>query len=88
MSDRAEIVSLTPRQLGLIEWLSLEDFSQYGECYGSDLDRLVELGFAQVHGPLEHQSGFIARGTGAMYRAVSLTDKGRELVAMIREGEK
>ncbi len=65
----------------LLKWLSEEDFSQYGECYGKNLDELVEHGFAQIHAPGEHQSGFIAQDNqgkrGDMYRAVSLTDAGR-----------
>jgi hypothetical protein len=63
----------------LLDWLSMEDFSQYGECHGKTLDKLIEIGLAQVHGPGEHQ-GFIANdpaGTkGMMYRAVSLTEAG------------
>lgn len=39
----------------LLEWLGKEDFSQYGECHGKSLDRLVELGLAQIHAPGEHQ---------------------------------
>lgn len=59
----------------LLAWLAREDFSQYGECHGRDLDRLVELGLAQIHAPGEHQV-FIARGTTQMHRAVSLTERG------------
>jgi hypothetical protein len=71
---------LEPAELDLLQWLSGEDFSQYGECHGAALDRLVELGLAQVHGPGEHQSGFVAHGTGSMYRAVSLTEAGWQVV--------
>ena len=60
----------------LLKWLSESDFSQYGECYGADLDRLIEQGLAQVHESGQHQAGFIAQGTGPMYRAVSLTEAG------------
>lgn len=60
----------------LLEWLSKDDFSQYGECHGKSLDRLVELGLAQIHEPNEHQR-FIAKGDDLMYRAVSLTEAGR-----------
>jgi hypothetical protein len=70
---------LTDDERDLLEWLSKEDFSQYGECHGKALDSLIAKGLAQVHGPGEHQH-FIASdfaGTkGMMYRAVSLTDKG------------
>lgn len=62
----------------LLEWLGQEEFSQYGECHGKSLDGLIAKGLAQVHGDSEHQGGFIAKGTGSMYRAVSLTDAGRE----------
>jgi hypothetical protein len=61
----------------LLEWLSKEDFSQYGECKGAALDRLIELGLAQVHKPDIGQSGFIVRGHALDYCAVSLTDAGR-----------
>lgn len=67
----------------LIEWLSCEDFSQYGECYGKTLDSLIANGLAQVHGPGEHQV-FIARGPGQMYRAVSLTEAGWEMAKKLR----
>lgn len=62
---------------GLLEWLGKEDFSQYGECHGTALDKLIELGLAQLHGAGEHQY-FIAKGTSMMHRAVSLTDAGRD----------
>lgn len=61
----------------ILKWLGESDFSQYGECYGKSLDALIAKGLAQVHLPGSHQSGFIARGNGDMYRAVSLTDAGR-----------
>jgi len=69
-------MTLTLAQRELLDWLSKEDFSQYGECHGKDLDVLLARGLAQIHGPGEHQSGFIAKGTGELYRAVSLTDEG------------
>lgn len=75
------MVALMSGEKVLLIWLSKEDFSQYGECHGSDLDSLVAKGLAQIHGPGEHQR-FIANdplGTkGMMYRAVSLTDAGWE----------
>ena len=74
---------LTTSERDLLEWLSKEDFSQYGECYGKSLDRLIELGLAQVHAPGQHQH-FIANdfaGTkGKMYQSVSLTEKGWEML--------
>ena len=72
---------LTNQEQFLLGWLGKEDFSQYGECHGAALDGLVAKGLAQVHAPGEHQAGFIAKGTGDKFRAVSLTDAGRELLA-------
>lgn len=73
-------MDLTKAERDLLDWLSREDFSQYGECHGSDLDGLIAKGLAQIHGPGEHQ-GFIAQDhtgeKGLMYRAVSLTEAGR-----------
>lgn len=73
------MTDINPSQLALLDWLSAEDFSQYGECHGRDLDALIAAGLAQVHAPGEHQN-FIANdpaGTkGMMYRAVSLTEAG------------
>src|SRR5262245_43993536 len=70
---------ITADQLDLLLWLAAEDYSQYGECHGPPLDRLIAMGLAQVHGPGEHQV-FIAKdplGTkGMMFRAVSLTPAG------------
>ena len=69
--------NLTETQTFLLKWLGESDVSQYGECHGKDLDALIADGLAQVHGPESGlTSGFIARGTEQMYRAVSLTDKG------------
>lgn len=74
--------ALTAQERDLLDWLSKEDFSQYGECHGKALDKLIALALAKVHGPGEHQH-FIANdfaGTkGMMYRAVSLTETGRAL---------
>jgi hypothetical protein len=78
---------VTPIETMLLEWLSKEDFSQYGECHGRTLDRLVERGFAQLHGEdTETNNTFIAKGHGIMFRAVSLTDAGRAAVAVIKKG--
>ena len=65
----------------LLRWLAQEDLSQYGECYGKTLDALIEKGFAQILDGREHQSGFIAKGDGLMYRAVTVTDAGREALS-------
>lgn len=70
-------MNLSDSETDLLRWLGTENFSQYGECYGKDLDGLIAKGLAEVHGPGEHQGGFIAKGTGMMYRAVSLTEAGR-----------
>lgn len=65
----------------LLEWLAQSNYSQYGECYGASLDRLIGQGLARIHEPGEHQGSFIAQDNagkrGIMYCAVSLTDKGR-----------
>jgi hypothetical protein len=74
------MVDVDACELLLLKWLSKEDFSQYGECYGATLDALVEKGLAVVHEGRDHQSGFIAQGDGLMYRAVSLTAAGRERI--------
>jgi len=80
----------TKDQAALLRWLGRSEYSQYGECCGLSLDMLIAHGLAEVHGPLEHQEGFISRGKGMMYRAVSLTETGRaalaELHADAREG--
>ena len=66
---------LSEQERDVLQWLSNEDFSQYGECHSKALDSLIARGFVQIHGPGEHQS-FIAKGTSLMYRAVSLTEAG------------
>jgi hypothetical protein len=82
------MTELTASQKYLLVWLSKEDFSQYGECHGKDLDELVAKGLAQIHAPGEHQN-FIANdhaGTmGMLYRAVSLTEAGHAARAAITE---
>jgi len=70
---------LTAPERDLLDWLSKEDFSQYGECHGRALDKLIALGLAQVHAPGQHQN-FIANDPagvkGIMFCAVSLTTAG------------
>lgn len=39
-------ITLTQSQAFLVDWLSKEDWSAYGECRGPDLDYLVKLGLA------------------------------------------
>jgi hypothetical protein len=76
--------ALPKAELDLLDWLGRGDYSQYGECFGDKLNHLLALGLAQIHGPGEHQGGFIAQdhtGTrGLKYRAVSVTDAGRALL--------
>lgn len=81
-----EFAELVAGERDLLEWLGKEDFSQYGECHGRALDGLIAKGLAQVHGAEEHQSGFIARGSGGMYRAVSLTEAGRAALSIHKTG--
>ena len=79
------MTSLTVSEKDLLLWLSREDFSQYGECHGSALDGLIEKGLAQLHGEeTETNNTFIAKGHGIMFRAVSLTDAGLDVVSLIR----
>lgn len=68
---------LNARQLELLQWL-YPDGGQYGECHGIDLDALIGLGLAEVGGEETGlNNNFIAKGRGLMFRAVTLTDKGR-----------
>lgn len=77
---------LNADEISLLHWLSREDFSQYGECFGKSLDSLVERGFAQLHGDNGRKDSFIAKGDSQMYQSVSVTDAGRALLAK-REGK-
>ncbi len=70
------MVDLTPTERDLLEWLGKEDFSQYGECYGSNLDSLIRKGLAQHHPDTGLNNTFIAKGTSKMYDQVSLTEAG------------
>lgn len=79
MSD----LQISDGERDLLKWLGEEDYSQYGECHGSNLEGLVAKGLAQIHSGGEKQSGFIAQGTSKMYQAVSLTESGR---ALLRNG--
>lgn len=63
----------------VLEFLYDCDPAQYGECYGKVLDGLIEKGLAVIGGEdTETQNNFIAKGSGLMYRAVYLTDTGRQ----------
>lgn len=75
------IANLPHPQRVLLRWLGQAEFSQYGECYGADLDALVAAGLARIHDADENQETFIAKGRGEMYRAVSLTEAGRAALA-------
>jgi hypothetical protein len=67
---------MTQEEFALLEWLSKEDFSQYGECHGKHLDALIAGGLAQVHPGTGRNNTFIAKGDGPMFEAVSLTEAG------------
>jgi hypothetical protein len=76
-----DLTTLNARERDLISWLGEEEVSQYGECYGAALNRLIELGLAQLHPPGFHQQFIVndpSGRKGIMYRAVSLTDAGHE----------
>ena len=60
--------TLTKAQRFLLEWLSREDWSAYGECYGRELDELLRAGLAEM---AQHGAAISGR-TG-----VRLTDAGR-----------
>lgn len=84
--QRGRVAGMTEEiDRGLVVWLGEENFSQLGECKGKALDVLISKGFAQIHELGEHQGGFISRGDGSGdYRAVSLTEAGREFVASLK----
>lgn len=65
-------------QVDLLKWIDEQEYAQYGECYGKMLDKVIADGLVQVHGPGEHDTGFIAKGRTLPYRAVSLTEAGKE----------
>ena len=78
---------MTEDEIDLLLWLSEEDFSQYGECYGKSLTRLIKLGLAQHHPGTGYDNTFIAKGRGIMFEAVSLTEQGRTLARKLKEQE-
>lgn len=63
------MAALSQSERFLLEWLSKEDFSQFGECKGADLIALTYHGFAQI-GPIPLGC------TDPNYRLVSLTEAG------------
>lgn len=68
-------VILTKPQRLLLEWLSKEDWSAYGECRGADLNFLIQQQLATVDGDEPHgRSG------------VQLTPRGRALAALGDKG--
>ena len=78
---------LTSTEKHLLKWLGQEDFSQYGECHGKDLDSLIEKGLAQHHSNTGFANTFIAKGNGIMFDQVSLTDAGREALRALTATE-
>jgi len=83
-----KMTNLSSNAVYLLTWLGQEEYSQYGECHGPALDELIEAGYAKLHSPGKNQASFIAKGSGDMYRAVSLTKKGiKRLVNKHKEVE-
>lgn len=64
---------LTKRQEFILQWLSEAETSALGECKGSDLDRLVELGLAWI--------APVPDGMDRDYARVSVTVRGHEKLA-------
>jgi hypothetical protein len=75
LADRVE--GLTKAQRFVLEWLSKEDSSAYGECRGSDLDALLSAGLAKVR---NRERGDYAR--------VELTDAGRAALLRAKESDR
>ena len=74
-------MNLSISEKHLLKWLGEAELSQYGECYGKDLDSLVAKGLAKILGEeTELINPFIAKGHGIMYRAVQLTESGYSLL--------
>jgi len=75
------MIDLDKDETALLSWLGEETYSQYGECQGPVLDSLVAKGLVKIHGQSEHQENFIpVNGAGELYRAVSLTDAGKQVL--------
>lgn len=58
----------TSQERFLLEWLSKEESSAYGECHGDALNELLRRGFAIVSPAMV--------GRDPHYRRVSITDSG------------
>lgn len=43
------MADLTPTERFMLDWLSKADWAQLGECKGRTLDRLLELGLAEIN---------------------------------------
>lgn len=65
-----DLMGLSKDERFLLEWLSKEGYSQYGECCGESLNGLIAKGLATVH-------SFAAQGSARPYCLVALTDAGR-----------
>ena len=64
----------------VLDWLSKEDTSAYGECCGKALDRLVDLNLAWV--------APVPDGIDRGFARVSLTVRGIDAAKQIREQTK
>lgn len=84
---RKPVHILNPGEKYVLRWLGAADYSQYGECCGKALDGLLDAGLAQIEDPGGGDGGFIAKGDDIMYRAVSLTAAGKELLNKIEDDE-
>jgi hypothetical protein len=69
-------VTYTNSEHHILEWLSKEDHSAYGECKGRDLDKLMELGLARI---------CIRDQRGRDFDRVQLTERGYEEAARLGE---
>lgn len=67
MPDMRDGAEFTRAQHHLIDWLSKEDASSYGECKGADLDSLIERGLVEWKN---------ADSRGEDYGRVGLTEAG------------
>lgn len=71
-------VELTKTERFVLKWLSRADSSLYGECAGTALDHLRDLGFASWNE---------TPGVPKEYCSVILTAAGREAAAKIPDDE-
>lgn len=68
---------LTKDERALLDWLSKEDVSQYGECYGTTFDSLERKGLVELHGSRDHPR--------AHFLGVGLTAAGRAAVSLAHQ---